>query len=289
MKLSAFLSVLLISLPVVVWTGCSESNPTRPGKATSSNPTSYRLKKQMSGSETSGQSYSYSYNEQNLVSKIQRIQWGMVYVSGKPPEQWTDTTSHELYYENGRPVKRVSWEGGEVRGNQWTFIYDYIGTHVTKESVYYANGAMQEYRTYQYDDNGNMVRTETYRDSILSFGTSFEYDQDGNVISELRYSYRENPVKRSQYNYSTFDKGVGVNVLKSINGLPVLFQAFLHGDCLTCPNNVVNKDYYSQVDEGQPLPAPSHRTYTYQYNDEGLPVQIHNGNTTITLEYEKYR
>jgi hypothetical protein len=77
-----------------------------------------------------------------------------------------------------------------------------------------------------------------------------------------------------------------VNYARAVNGLPAVLAPnnTLAMFSSLSANNVLSDKYYFSSGG---VTSPS--SYTYVYNDEGLPVKIQYGPWIVTLEYEKFR
>jgi len=250
------------------------------------NPTSYILKKETwSGSTTNGEAFAFFYNNDRLVSRIERYQWGTYSVNGGPPQTWYDTSYYTFEYVNGLCKKSNVKDGGA----DGYFVYEYNNKNLpVKRTCYHQDNTIQYYTLYKYDTADNLI--EKVDSSIaVNYRSVCTYDNDGNLLSLIYYQLWSTPQKKSKYEWPTFDHKV--NFIKAVNGLPVtiaLDNGYGSYSSLS-PNNFQSENFYPPVDIDQPFTSPISYSYSYEYNNEGLPVKIIDGPWTISFEYEKYR
>ncbi len=124
-------------------------------------------------------------------------------------EVWTMSPAQERYYrfdEKGRKIEEGARENGEElysyiteydeKGNVTRFgDTRYINTYNEDGKlikVTERNGQTETYETYEYDENGRLVRnTEYYYDGEMSSTKEYEYSDDGRCIKEYKSSAQE--------------------------------------------------------------------------------------------------
>lgn len=256
-----------------------------PGEGVITNPTSYILKRQTwTGPSTNGESFLYVYNNNHLVSRIERYQWGTYSVNGGP-QIWHDTAYYSFEYTKGLCTK---WKIDET-GASGYFVYEYNGKNLpVKRTLFDTDNNAQSYDFYKYDNAGNLIE-KTDSSTRVIFRYVFNYDSNNNLTSVTDNILWSIPQQKIRYDYLTFDNKV--NFIKAVNGLPLAFEFDnnYHSYSSSSPNNMLSVNYYTPVNIDQPFGAPISTNYSYEYNDEGLPTKMQYGSWIVTFEYEKYK
>ena len=271
--------ILFFSVIIFLFLSCKKDNTSATPYIT--NPTSYVLKRQTwSGPTTNGSSFSYSYNSDHLVSNIEEYQW-----TGISPNIAYDTARYSFEYTNGLCTKMVTSDGG---ANGY-YIYEYNADKLpVKRTLYYSNGNVQSYDFYEYDNSNNLIQV-TDSSQQLNFRYEFTYNVNNNLVSVTNYILWSTPQQKVKLEWSSFDNSI--NFIKSVNGLPPTFvwDNNFHAYSSSSPNNSMSEIYYVPVNIDQPFGSPNNDSYSYEYNEEGLPTVMHYGVWNVTFEYEKYR
>lgn len=272
--------------------GCRDHPAGNNGNPLSGNPTSYVLTRQTFEHDrgTNGQSYFYTYNSDNMIAEIMRVQWGKYRENGGPEQTWIDTSYQRFEYRNNLPY--IMWEVGSGESN---VQYSYNADRLPSKRTVYGRDTNNlpivfEYDLYNYDDKKNLIRVDTWRSDSLLFRYDLAYNDTGNLASVVRYHQRKTPNEKWGYTYDEHD--TGVNFLRAVNGLPVTFEFrnTQHSYCSFCPNNPTLKTHNPVVPVGQPFVPKQPDVYSYEYNDEGLPVTMRYADGwTVTFEYRKFR
>lgn len=284
------ISLLLLSIVLLFCISCKKETE-EITKATYSNipnnnPTSYLLKSQIwSGPSTNGGGFFYYYNSDNQVYKIKRHQWGTGSSNGGPVVRWDDTTYYYFEYTNGLCTK---WTIDD-HGSKGYYTYDYNAQNLPyKRTTYGASNMVQGYCFYKYDKNNNLIerKDSSYQ---LNFRYDFTYDSNNNLTSVTDNILWSNPQQKMKYEFLTHDQNV--NFIKAVNGLPITFiwDNNYHSYSSSSPNNFLTQNYYVPVDANQPFGQPRVYNYSYDYNDEGLPVKMEYSPWLVTFTYQKYK
>jgi hypothetical protein len=283
MKRYAFIVILSVNLFLA---GCTKDNNFM--NAYIQNPTSYLLtKEEWTGPSSNGESFFFFYNDYNLVTKVERCQWGTVSVNGGPAEMWYDTADYFIEYSNGLASKVTMEEGGSLA----YLIYEYDNGHLpTKRTIYLPDGSVQQYSSYTYNDSDNLTEKIDYKDADL-FRYEFTYNGDNNLTSVTDYILWSNPQQKMKYEWSDFDDKV--NWIKTVNGLPPTFvwDNNFGAYSSSSPSNNKNQNYFPPIDINQPFDNISFSPVycSYEYNDEDLPTKMYSGPWVVLFEYEKYK
>lgn len=283
---------LLISVFFLLM-GCRKSMTSAPA-GFSQNPTSYELVSEVwSGPVTNGQSYLFTYDDStHLLTSYKRIQWGQggynITDSGNfPLPGFSDTSYFHLTYSDGRISRLYSSDGG-AQGYA-AFEYNSKGWLV-KSTNYFLNGQPQDYvYLYSYNDKGQVTGMRETNTSTLNFHYTFAYDNNGNLVKEVDSTLYTHPPLIYMTEYSDYDNKV--SSIRALNGYGTTYAGDYNlGSGSSIPsNNVGSASYYTNTNGSPDFGPPSTVLYNYQYNDEGLPVQIQSGPWTITLQYKKYK
>jgi len=260
----------------------------------SANPTSYELVSEIwFGPVTNGQSYLFTYDSAtHLLTDYKRIQWGQggynITDSGNfPLPGFSDTTYYHLEYTNGR-VSRLYINDGGAQGYM-AYEYNSMGWLV-KAVYYYLNGQSDNnILLYSYNDKGQVTDMRETNGPTNEFHYTYAYDNSGNVVKEVDSTLYTHPALVYVTECAQYDNKV--NSLRALNGYGAAanMDRNLGSGSSISPNNVGTLSYYTNTSGGPSFGSPSTTDYTYQYNDEGLPVQIISGPWTITLQYKKYK
>ena len=138
---------------------------------------------------------------------------------------------------------------------------------------------------YQYDDRGNRILESHSSGGQLQARIAYVFDNDNNLIGRTDSSIWPAQKQVARTVYTGHDDKV--NFLKAINGFPG--DEGVEWYPLTSPHNSTSQIYYPAVNTGQPFGAGAQQTFSYEYNDEGLPTTIRTGSQVITLTYRKFR
>ncbi len=266
----------------LAFASCTKEYAPGPNTA-NNNPTSYLLKKVSYDNlaATNGESFHFTYNLNNLITEIRRVQWGGGLTNGTP--QWYDTSIYHFTYDGELPIKCTITDRGIIG----YFEYFYHGDQMYKKLIKYADGTIQRYTTYSYDSMGRLTEAVDSSDKV-DFRHILEYGS--NLTTSTTYSLWRSPQTKTKTVYSFFDGKV--NFMRAINGLPMTYKwdSFnLHYDCSVSPNNMGRVEHFWDVDTNKEYEPPTTSDFSYDYNEEGLPTRIQSGGSTVTLEYQKYK
>ena len=75
------------------------------------------------------------------------------------------------------------------------YEYDDKGNIIKESTSDYEKIRMNEYLEYLYDYSGNRVLCNSYSNDLLSYYVIFEYNQDNQIVSEIRYYPKEDSEK----------------------------------------------------------------------------------------------
>lgn len=272
---------------IFILSGASCKKHIDTGKATPhiTNPTSYILKRMiMSGPQTNGESFLFIYNKDNLVSEIQRYQWGTSSINGGPTQTWYDTSYSTFEYQRGLCTK---WSVDKPGRGYFVLKYNDKNLPVSRTS-YYSDNRFYAHNSYTYDGAGNLIERKDSTDKT-NFLFVFSYNNSNNLISATDYILWPNPQQKMKYEWLSFDNKV--NFIKAVNGLPPSFvwENNYSSYSSSSPNNYLSVNFYSPVNVDQPFGQPYFYSASYEYNDEGLPVKMFSGSWITTFEYEKFR
>lgn len=272
---------LLFGLTAILGLSCKKQSILGHPNSFITNPTSYILKHQTwTGPTSNGESFSYFYNSENLISRIERYQWG----GGGTSQMWYDTSYYQFEYNNGLCTK---WTIND--GFQGYFIYKYNDQKLPlSRTIYYSDSTIQGHTFYKYDNSGNLIEKIDSSNKV-NFRNFYTYDSGNNLTSATENILWSSPQQKLKTEYVTFD--TKVNYIKAVNGLPMTtdFDNNFHSYSTTSPNNFASSKYYTQVNINDPFGSPQIVTLTYEYNDEGLPTKMQSGPWTVIYEYAKYK
>jgi len=248
------------------------------------NPTSYLLRRINTENATNGQHFTFAYNADHQVVEMKRIQWGYGPINVTPIEKWYDTTTYRIAYQGGLPVKcTLSDRFGLVR----IFEYSYKGQQLSMRIQKFDENTIDRYDLYHYDSAGRLTEIVDSSNQV-DFRYKFEYQ--GNLTAVTTYNLQYTPQKKSKTEYENFD--TKVNYIRAVNGLPETHNSDgmnIGAYSSFSPNNYSVQKHYWDVEMNQSFNTPTVSTYTYEYNDQGLPVKKKSGGTTWTFEYQKYK
>jgi len=269
------ITILFVAALITAYS-CTKEPDGSPAKI--QNPTSYILKRQTwSGVPSNGLSVAYFYNSDHLISRIEKYVWGIGFA---------DTSYSTFEYENGRCRKRTEYDGYARAYPYGYFIYEYNKDDLPVKRTYHSDSAVEFYTFYKYDNANNLIEKFDSSHSV-DFRHVFSYNGDNNLVKVIDYILWSSPQQKSQREWSSFDNKV--NFIKAVNGLPSPDDNNVGEFSSSSPNNYVIEAAYDQIDIDQPFGQPRFYNYTYEYNEEGLPVKITEIPWIVTFEYEKYK
>jgi|GEM_PF-2169982 len=285
---------IILAWAILLTCSCRKQSPPAPTFRTSSLLT----KITWSGPATNGLSYIFSYNNEGLVSKVTNAVWGTVETNGIQ-SIWKDTSYTWLEYSNGR-VSR-SWESN-TGGTYFRYQYDNKGL-LTKR-IYYGtvyvgpdsasavpvNDVPLRFYSYMYDNKGNLSEMVDSSQGRVNFRYVFNYNEHNDLISCTNFWYNGTPAPQQKEKYEWADFDDNINFIAAAHGLPATFQwdnGYISYSS-SSPNNFTVGKYYSPVktDQAFETAAASLYEWSYQYNNDGLPVKIATGPWMVTLEYK---
>ena len=256
--------------------------------------TSYLLiEETWSGPVTNGQRFTFSYNSDNEVIKIEHWQWAG---PTEPPYDTTfpgyEYTNYE--YTNGLATK--SWDNGDPK-SYYLYNYNkgllinrtsYTTVDISNDSLspVFQDNTPVRYWSYIYDSQNHLKEMRDSGENRMNYSEQYTYNDSGNLVKLINYEYDGNtmPLKKLKYEWTSFDEKI--NFLKAINGLPASDGNF-GGVSVFSLNNQVSVNYNYYIDINQPFGVPNTTGYTYEYNDEGLPTKMVTGPRIVTFKYKK--
>jgi hypothetical protein len=274
MKWQSAVTVLLI--PLIF--SCRKETPQADARPKITNPTDYLLISQTwTGPTTNGLSYTLSYNDQNLLSDVEGIQW----CCGTTADG--DTTYSHFEYSNGLCQKfTIIHQGGSG-----SIAYEYNSRNLpvkmnafTGTTYYYTN-------IFEYDSEDRLIKV-TDSSWQLNYIYEYSYDDQTNPAMETVRNMTDSSITKNQWT-SYDDK---INYTKAVNGLPpgALFTGDFNGNFSSMIHNVLASNYTTTIfPYSYSSPGIFQYQYQYQYNEQGLPTQIVDGPWIITNIYRKYK
>ncbi len=240
------------------------------------NPTDYLLVSQTwAGPTTNGESYILSYNDQNLLSDAEHIQWG----GGSTANG--DTSYYHFEYLNGLCQKWTITQ----KGNPSATFYTYNDKGLPVKVVYYDGDRYNRTDRYEYDA-ADRLASVTDSGWQLEYAYEFLYDNHGNPAVIDRRSLTDSIEMRDELT-SYDDK---VNWVRAVNGLPSgsIFHADINSFNSGMLHNVLTSTFSFSGFPANP-PGSTQYQYQYQYNEQGLPTQMISGPWIVTNVYKKYK
>jgi hypothetical protein len=131
-----------------------------------------------------------------------------------------------------------------------THSLEYEGEYIAKRNIHNEDGRITQFRTYEYDDQGNVKQEKYY---------SLIWTDEPSLLSETIYEYD--------------DKNNPFAVFRAL-GNPGLF---------TNPNNIISS-YTVQYDDVSGIQESS-TTTRYAYNQRNYPVKVISGNSEFAYTY----
>ena len=269
---------VILFLMLVFILSCRKETPKVDAKAKITNPTDYLLVSQTSTGPTSnGLSYILSYNDENLLSDVENIQWwGGSVANG-------DTSYCHFEYSNGLCHKFTTNENGSTG----SAVYEYNTKGLPVKVVFYTTNTYYYTDRYEYDAADRLVRV-TDSSWQKNFIYEYAYDDQGNPMTEVTTNLTDS--SKTWNEWTTYDDKI--NFTRAVNGLPAgsLFIGDLSGNYSSMSHSVLTSNFtttvfpYSSADPGK-----FQFKYQYQYNEQGLPTQILSGPWIITNTYRKYK
>ncbi len=275
--------ILLLSVAAVLALGACKK---KDDNNSTGGPTGYLLKKttttyQDAGSTVVAQQYLYTYNSAHLVARIDMYNMSFL-----------DTEITTFTYASGLCTAINSYLGGSTAGTPitTTIAYDAQG-RPDKSTRHLSQDDWVHHYTY---DSQNRWTGGTDSSQGFSGTTSIAYS--GNGTEAISITTTETNVVGYNANKTewTFTTNGDINYLNAIPGLPREVVTFNNGTLYTglYVHNIASQASYSASQTGEPLTLQGTTTYSYTYNEGGLPTHIvvtSGGSTSdMVLEYDKY-
>jgi hypothetical protein len=278
---------LIFLFAVVISLSCKKATYQPVAFNPAANPTSYVLiSQQYTSSGIEGMVFNFSYNDQHLVSKMERYEWVEVTIGSNPPYRDYDSSYFSFEYADGLCSKVTATDQNLI--TSWTYTYNADRLPLLRTGFIGGQEAVTD--LYGYDSLDNMVSVIDSSSGQINHIYTFTYNSDHNMTSASDYipSYQE----LNRFAWTAFD--TKVNFIKAINGYPPTYFWDNGFDLYSSssPNNALNETQYFPTSATQPLPMSppvSGPPFSYTYNDEGLPLTMDFGTWKVTNVYMKYK
>lgn len=172
-----------------------------------------------------------------------------------------DSRLNFTYDNEGKPIKATIYSGNTIEAVQ---AYTYEGRQLSKANTT-SGSQLIDNTFYSYDNAGKLQSIKVCETPNCSapYTDSFTYTGD-NVTTEL-YTSSFNSMYKNDYTYNT-----SPSPYTYMNP----YIRLLHGDAETISKNtyVTSKPSY-KMSGGTTWESSPAYTYTYQYNEQGLPVE----------------
>jgi hypothetical protein len=270
---------VIILLMLLVFS-CKKETPRVTVSPKITNPTDYLLVSQTwTGPSSNGLSYILSYNDENLLSDAENIQWwGGSMANG-------DTTYLHFEYSNGLCIKVSINENA----NSGSVVYDYNSNGLPVRAVTYNSNVYFKTDRFEYDSSDRLVRLTDAYESVdqTNFIYEYSYDDLGNPTTLKVTDVPGKKIMKTEW--PTFDNKI--NYIKSVNGLPpgCLFFDDYYSFFSPMPHNFLSENYNPYIDLGSSFGSPWTYQYQYKYNEQDLPTQMLSGPWIVTNVYKKYK
>ena len=284
-SLPRFNSLLFCYFVSVVFICCKKDNIRSMVDNGKGNPTSYLLEQITDGGKggMGGLDYYFEYNTDNQVSEIKRVQWGYVTYGNNPPVRQENAMTYSFEYVNKLPVKCTLIDDVFM----WTFAYEYEGDRIVKNTVRYFGVNVQDSTFYSYDPHGNLGEAVLFKNNA-KYKSEFTYGND--LITHTSYLLDVNLKQKYRSEYVAFDKKI--NFIRAINGLPATFivdDISFYDHTSPGPGNNTQIKSSCIVGINDNFTSLNSVNYSYEYNEEGLPVRMDVNGLTSIFKYRKYK
>ncbi len=273
-------SILFLSVGVALTMAACNKNNEKTTLNFTGDPTDYILKKVSYTYGNGHREYIYTYNNDHLVMHADR--YGMN--TEEPAPHNADTVKADFAYTAGRCTAMTVRTGTTGSYEILTTIeYDATGRQIKSTQHFPSSNWVHNY---SYDaqqrlSGGTDAASGQARSTVFAYAGS-NADPAAVTSTVQGFAYKKEWVKTTDND---------ANYLSAIRGLPREWCTLYNDMWYIAPfghNVSVQKEY-----AGLPLVLQTTTSYSYNYNDAGLPVHItanSNGNVyNITLEYEKYK
>ncbi len=192
----------------------------------------------------------FIYNEKEQLERLEiarsvnplscAIIPGTGFESGEDPRKAKPSEIHEFQYnENGKLLRQDHYFMGNEQKQLMVYItYEYDQENIVKLVYYIPTGEMSHYTTFEYDENSNVIEVKSYGKT-----QNTEFELQNKSICE--YDNKLNPFK--------------------------VFQATGYPGVFTNTNNITREihfNYYGDEVYSDTI------VNTYEYNDIGYPVEV---------------
>lgn len=167
--------------------------------------------------------YSYSDSGEWEISSLQRNEYdtnGNKIVSNHVDD--TGSTQIDLYEydENGLLIQHIRYIN-DILKFRYTFEYNDHGDETTAlffDEIGNFDEELSRYHSYEYDENGNIIKKTAYADSnrsIEEYIYTYTYDEYNNITGQTKYSVAE---KKYSTTVTIYEYDANGNILSQMSG-----------------------------------------------------------------------
>lgn len=167
-----------------------------------------------------------------------------------------------VYY----PVKETSLYADGSLDEYTVYTYDEKGEKLLKKELFDSDNVLQEREEYEYTGDLPMVKKFFDKNSDLQNYHTYEYDGAGNMVSDSTYNPKDELQSQSKYSWDG-NKKVKWSVFDASGALFGTTEYIYEGDLNT---KIVNRNSAGEEEE----------SFVIEYNGSGLPVK----NTEFTAD-----
>jgi len=227
--------------------------------------------KELIGGETYKE---YTYNDRNLLFE-EKTRWYYTSHTYSDKNLLIDSDFYvdiSIVSSNSRVLEeamsREEWVNPDNTEKSLTQTFEYNDDGQLARKIYTRPSVSNsEYNEYSYE-NYRISRQTMYWQNELSNYIDYEYDENGNMIKESKYSVSSGGTAEllttTEYEFDNMH-----NPFQS-------FKRLLTPGINTNPNNILKRIYTIHFEVDESIEKVQIREYSYEYNTEGYPVKVNN-------------
>jgi len=167
-------------------------------------------------------------------------------------------------------MNRKEWVNPENTPKSISHVLEYDPkNHIIRKSLIIPSGDNNDIVEFQYE-NDMIVRSTTYHNNAISGYTDYQYDENGNVIRQTKYTVLSTGITEltttTDYEYDNKHNPYQA------------FRRLITPGIYTNPNNIIRETYTLNFDVDPSIDKVQTTEYKYDYNVLGYPTKV-NGET----------
>jgi len=184
----------------------------------------------------------------------------------------------EYLYDSNHNITELAYSENGERRTGYTYNYDSSGNVVQilhPQDQWYGTTISSQDFEYEYNSDGTILQMTTYKDGYKSHYNKYEYDSNGQLVLDVRYSNSEQELDRTAYKYDR-------------NGN--LIQKIRYDDTREITNTEYSYDDNGNLIKEQEITFPTAcYEYEYEFSNNNCTMRKSGGDTISLYIYKKVR